>query len=138
MFFFYNVHVPVICIPGPPRAGDNGDRVGLKCQDLTSDESWQCQGCVGVLIYHHYTQLYLFKILIVFLTFNYFYSPCLIYKCNCTFTYRNSSPSLIIHFHQNNPQMLFHIIMSASGELGLSVWILPQICPRSAGLLAGL
>ena len=54
------------------------------------------------------------QILIVFLTFNYmyFYDPYLICKCTCTFTCRNSIPSLIFQFHQNNSQLLFHIIVS--------------------------
>ena len=37
----------------------------------------------------------------------------------------------------DNSQLLFHI-MSASGEPGLLAGILPQIWPRSAGLLTGL
>ena len=36
----------------------------------------------------------------------------LICKCICTFTYINSSPSLICQFHQNNSQLLFQIVVS--------------------------
>ena len=35
----YTGNAPVICIPSSPRAGDSGDTIGLKCQDLTYDES---------------------------------------------------------------------------------------------------
>ena len=48
-------NAPVICIPGQPRAADSGDTAGLKCQDLTSDESRQCRGCAAVLISRQYT-----------------------------------------------------------------------------------
>ena len=47
---FFNHNAPVICIPGPPGAGDTGDIAGLKCRNLTSDVSRQCRGCAGVLI----------------------------------------------------------------------------------------
>ena len=30
------VYVPVICIPGSRRTGNNGDTAGLKCRDLSS------------------------------------------------------------------------------------------------------
>ena len=43
-------YAPVICIHGPLGAGDIGDIAGLKCRNLTSDVSWQCRGCAGVLI----------------------------------------------------------------------------------------
>ena len=48
-------NAPVICIHAPPRAGDSGDSVGLKCQVLTSDESRQCRECAGVLMSRQYT-----------------------------------------------------------------------------------
>ena len=38
-----------------PRAGGSGDTAGLKCQALTSDESRQCRGFVGVFISRQYT-----------------------------------------------------------------------------------
>ena len=55
------------------------------------------------------------KILLVFLTFNYFYGTYFICKCTCTFTCRNSISSLIFQFHQNNSQLLFHIIVRLRG-----------------------
>ena len=39
----YRLYAPVICISGPPKTGGSRDKAGLKCRDLTSDESWQCQ-----------------------------------------------------------------------------------------------
>ena len=45
---FHNA--PVICVSGPLGAGDTGDIAGLKCRDLTADESRQCRRCAGVLI----------------------------------------------------------------------------------------
>ena len=50
-----------------------------------------------------------------FLTFDYFYGPYLICKCTCTFTCMNSSLSPIFKFHQNNSQLLIHIIVSLRG-----------------------
>ena len=43
--FFYLCSLPgaVICILCSPRAVDSGDTTGLKCRDLTSDESRQCR-----------------------------------------------------------------------------------------------
>ena len=35
-------YAPVICISNPLGAGYTGDIAGLKCWDLTSDESQQC------------------------------------------------------------------------------------------------
>ena len=43
-------YAPVICVSGPLGAGDTGDIAGLKCRDLTADESRQCRRCAGVLI----------------------------------------------------------------------------------------
>ena len=45
---FIHPYAPVICIPGSPMAGDNGDTAELKCRDLISDESRQCRGCAWV------------------------------------------------------------------------------------------
>ena len=101
--------------------------MGLKCQDLISDESRQCQGCVGVLIYHQYTVTFIQDINCIFNI----YGPYLICKCTCTFTYRNSSPSLIIQFHQNNPQMLFHIIVSLRGAGAFSMDFTTNLTPQS-------
>ena len=41
---FFNNYAPVIWNPGPYGAADSGDIAGLKCRDLTSDESRQCRG----------------------------------------------------------------------------------------------
>ena len=43
-------NAPVICVSSPLGAGDTGDIAGLKCRDLTADESRQCRRCAGVLI----------------------------------------------------------------------------------------
>ena len=43
-------NAPVIWNPGPYGAADSGDIAGLKCRDLTSDESRQYRRCAGVLI----------------------------------------------------------------------------------------
>ena len=43
-------YAPVICVSGPLGAWDTGDIAGLKCRDLTADESRQCRRCAGVLI----------------------------------------------------------------------------------------
>ena len=48
IFIFH--FAPVICVSGPLRAGDTGDIAGLKCRDLTADESRQCRRCAVVLI----------------------------------------------------------------------------------------
>ena len=42
-------NAPVIWNPGPYGAADSVDIAGLKCWDLTSDESRQCRRCAGVL-----------------------------------------------------------------------------------------
>ena len=47
-----DINAPVICVSGPLGDEDTGDIGGLKCQDLTSDESRQCRTCAGVLISH--------------------------------------------------------------------------------------
>ena len=49
-YIWVNSYAPVIWNPGPYGAADNGDKAGLKCRDLTSDESRQCRRCAGVLI----------------------------------------------------------------------------------------
>ena len=41
---------PIIWNPGPYGAADSGATAGLKCRDLTSDESRQCRRCARVLI----------------------------------------------------------------------------------------
>ena len=46
----YMGYAPVIWNPAPYGAADSGDIAGLKCQDLTSNESQQCRRCAGVLI----------------------------------------------------------------------------------------
>ena len=72
------------------------DNAGLECQDLTSDESRQCRG----FYFPANTRSRLFKLDInCILTFNYCYGHYLICKCICTFTRRNSGPSLIFHSH---------------------------------------
>ena len=38
-------NAPVIWNPGPYGAADSEDIAGLKCRDLTSDESRQCRRC---------------------------------------------------------------------------------------------
>ena len=43
-------NAPVICVSGPLGAGDTREIAGLKCLDLTADESRQCRRCAGVLI----------------------------------------------------------------------------------------
>ena len=40
-------NAPVICVSGPLGAGNTGDIAGLKCRDLTADESRQCRRCAG-------------------------------------------------------------------------------------------
>ena len=47
---FFNNYAPVICVSGPLGAGDTLDIAGLKCGDLTADESQQCRRGAGVLI----------------------------------------------------------------------------------------
>ena len=54
-------HTPVICICGLPRTRDSRDKAGLKCQDLTSDESRLCRG-VGLLISRQNTLPHSFKL----------------------------------------------------------------------------
>ena len=48
--FPFIYYAPVIWKPGPYGAADSGDIVGLKCRDLTSNESRQYRRCAGVLI----------------------------------------------------------------------------------------
>ena len=43
-------NTPVIWNAGAYGSADSGDIAGLKCRDLTSDESRQCRRCAGVLI----------------------------------------------------------------------------------------
>ena len=45
-----NNYVPVICVSGPLGAGDTWGIAGLKCRDLTADESRQCRRWAEVLI----------------------------------------------------------------------------------------
>ena len=47
---FFNNYAPVICVSGPLGTGDTWDIAGLKCRDLTADESQQCRRVAGVLI----------------------------------------------------------------------------------------
>ena len=70
-------HAQVIC---------SGDTAGLKYRDFTSDESRQCRGCAGVLAF---TPIHGFKKNVTIALWSLF---------ACTFTCRNSSPSLIF-FH---------------------------------------
>ena len=54
-------------------------------------------------------------ILMIFLAFNYLYGTYLISKCTLTFTCINLGPSPMFQFHQNNSQLLFHVIVSSWG-----------------------
>ena len=64
------------------------------------------------------------------LTFDYFYGPCLICKCTCTFTRMSSSPSLIFQFHQNSSQLLFHIMVSLRGAGAFSRDFTTNLAPQ--------
>ena len=58
--------------PRPPRARGNGDSAGLKCLDLTFDESRHCRGCAEVLVFHQYkaTLIQIRYVLVVFIAIN--------------------------------------------------------------------
>ena len=43
LIIIFVTYIMLICIPGPPRAGDSKGTAGLKCRDLTADESRQCR-----------------------------------------------------------------------------------------------
>ena len=47
---FFNNYVPDICVSDPLGAWNTLDIAGLKCRDLTPDESQQCHRGAGVLI----------------------------------------------------------------------------------------
>ena len=44
-------YAPVVWNSGLYGAGDSGDIARHKCRGVTSDESWQCRRCAGVLIF---------------------------------------------------------------------------------------
>ena len=48
----------------------------------------------------------------------------------CTFTCINSSPSLIFQFHQNNSQLLFHIMVSLRGVEAFSRDFTTNLAPQ--------
>ena len=47
---FFNNYVPDICVSDPLGARDTLDIAGLKCRNLTPDESQQCRRGAGFLI----------------------------------------------------------------------------------------
>ena len=49
-FIGLSIFIAIYCNAPVRGAGDSGDTAGLKCQYLTSDESWQCRGCARILI----------------------------------------------------------------------------------------
>ena len=50
-FYPRDSNARVICVSGPLGTGDTGDIAGLKCRDLTADESPQCRRCAQRLPY---------------------------------------------------------------------------------------
>ena len=43
-----------------------GDTAGLKCRELTSDESWHCRGRVGVFFFRQYNSTLNSNYIVVF------------------------------------------------------------------------
>ena len=86
-----------------------GDTAGLKCQASTSDESRQCRGCAGVLISRQYT------VTLIQIRYGIDNIQLLLW-----YLFNLQSLSLMFQFHQNNAQLLFHIIVSLRGARAFS------------------
>ena len=50
IWFTATRYAPVICVSGPLGTGYTWDIAGIKCRDLTADESRQCRSWAGVLM----------------------------------------------------------------------------------------
>ena len=111
-----------------------GDTAGLKCRYLMSSGS---AGDVPGFEFPAYIHVHINsnKMLLVYLTFNYFlhcvYGPYLICKCTRTLTCRNSCPILIFFFIKTT-----HIVVSLRGAGAFSRDFTTNLT-RSPGLFAG-